>query len=242
MNERLEPAGDDYTASPQFKSLYQSLVGTLMYAMLGSRPDIAFPVSSVSRYASNPTQTHMDAVKRIFRYLNGTQHYELTYRGTIGPLEGYSDADWGGDAATLRSTSGFVFNIGSGAISWSAKRQSTVSLSSCQAEYHGQTQAGKEAIWLRQLLKNLIPSSSSPHATIIYCDNQGAIALAKDPRHHSRTKHIAIQHHWIRERIIDKELDLHYISTNRQMADGLTKFLSRAAFEAFRDALGLERC
>jgi len=240
LTTRLEPAPESYTAPPDFKARYQSYVGTLMYAMLGSRPDIAFAVSSVSRYASNPTEEHMQAVHRILKYLNGTINYQLTYRGTLAPLIGYSDADWGGDLATYRSTSGFVFNIGSGAISWSAKRQPTVALSSCQAEHAGQTQAAKEAIWLRQLLAQLIPTDDKPYATIIYCDNQGAIALAKDPRFHSRTKHIAIQHHWIREHIANGAIDLQYISTNRQMADGLTKALPRAPFESFRDALGLE--
>jgi hypothetical protein len=239
---RLEPAEDGYFAEPGFKALYQSHVGTLMYAMLGSRPDIAFSVSCVSRYASNPTPKHMIAVLRIFKYLHGTLTHQLTYRGELSALSGYSDSDWAGDVSTSRSTSGFVFNIGSGAISWSAKRQPTVALSTCEAEYRGQTQAAKEAIWLRQLLQNLNPSSTTPYATIIYCDNQGAIALAKDPRFHARTKHIAIQHHWVREQIANETIQLEYVSTAKQVADGLTKALPKAPFEAFRDALGLEAC
>lgn len=239
---RLEPAEDGYFAEPGFKALYQSHVGTLMYAMLGSRPDIAFSVSCVSRYASNPTPKHMVAVLRIFKYLHGTLTHQLTYRGELAALSGYSDSDWAGDTATSRSTSGFVFNIGSGAISWSAKRQPTVALSTCEAEYRGQTQAAKEAIWLRQLLQNLNPSGATPYATTIYCDNQGAIALAKDPRFHARTKHIAIQHHWVREKIADETIQLEYVSTAMQVADGLTKALPKAPFEAFRDALGLEAC
>jgi hypothetical protein len=106
-------------------------------------------------------------------------------------LQEYLD-DWGGDPSTHRSTVGFVFNVGSGAISWSSKRQPTVALSTCEAEYQGQTQAAKEAVWLISLLKELSPMEQTPYATIIYCDNQGAIALAKDPKFHPRTKHIAI--------------------------------------------------
>jgi hypothetical protein len=189
---KLQPAGEEYNATPGFKTLYQSYTGTLMYAMLGSRPDIAFAVSSVSRYAANPTQNHMIAVLRIFAYLYGTLEYQLTYRGELAPLSGFSNSDWAGDIATSRLTSGFVFNLGSGVISWSAKRQPTVSLSTCEAEYTGQTQASKEAIWLRQLLRGLNPTDKIPYATIIYCDNQGAITLAKDPRFHPRTKHIGI--------------------------------------------------
>ena len=238
----LEPAGEDYRATPEFKARYQSYVGTLMYAMLGSRPDIAFSVSCVSRYAANPTKSHMTAVLRIFAYLHGTLEYQLTYRGELEPLHGFSDSDFAGDKSTSRSTAGFVFNLGSGAISWSAKRQPTVALSTCEAEYGGQTQAAKEAVWLRQLLRGLNPTDPIPYATIIYCDNQGAIALAKDPRFHPRTKHIGVQHHWIREQIASESVQLEYISTAKQVADGLTKALPRRTFEVFREALGLEAC
>jgi len=236
----LEPAGEDYSAEPGFKMQYQSAVGTLMYAMLGTRPDIAYAVSSVSRYAANPTKAHMTAVKRIFSYLRGTIDLQLTFRGELTDLVGYSDSDWGGDPATHRSTAGFVFNIGSGAISWSSKRQPTIALSTCEAEYQAQTQAAKEAVWLRSLLQDLNPIERTPYATIIYCDNQGAIALAKDPKFHPRTKHIAIQHHWVREKIAEQVVDLEYVQTSKQVADGLTKALPKDAFEAFREALGLE--
>jgi Reverse transcriptase (RNA-dependent DNA polymerase)/GAG-pre-integrase domain len=239
VNGKLRPGGDEYEAEPEFKRQYQSLVGTLMYAMLGSRPDIAFAVSCVSRYASNPTHDHMEAVRRIFLYLQGTINYELTFQGDLRSLQGYSDSDWAGDSATSRSTAGFIFNIGSGAISWSSKRQPTVALSTCEAEYQAQTQAAKEAIWLRSLLRSLNPLDTIPYATVIYCDNQGAIALAKDPKFHARTKHIAIQHHWIREQIDGGVVDLEYVSTTRQLADGMTKALPRFPFEAFRDALGV---
>ncbi len=137
--KRLEPGGKDYNAEPNFKTLYQSYVSTLMFAMLGSRPDIAFAVSCVSRYSSNPTKQHMAAVLRIFSYLRGLIEYELTFRGDLASLQGYSDSDYAGDYSTMRSTAGFVFNIGSGAISWSSKRQSTVALSTCEAEYSAQT-------------------------------------------------------------------------------------------------------
>ena len=236
----LEPAPDDYTAHADFKAKYQSFVGTLMYAMLGTRPDIAFSVSCVSRFAANPTDAHMKAVKRIFSYLRGTIDLQLTYRGELLQLEGYSDADWGGDPSTMRSTSGFVFNIGSGAISWSSKRQPTVALSTTEAEYRAQTGATKEAVWLRQLLQNLAPQEQTPHATIIYCDNQSAIALAKDPKFHARTKYIAIEEHWIREKVKDNTIKLEYVSTSKQIADGLTKPLPKDAFVEFRRLLGLE--
>ena len=108
-----------------------------MYAMMGTRPDIAYAVLVVSRYAANPDDSCWTAVKRIFRYLRGTMQLKLTYRGPMQPLTGYSDSDYAGDPATRCSTLGYVFNLGSAAISWSSKRQPTVVLSTCEAEYMG---------------------------------------------------------------------------------------------------------
>lgn len=174
----------------------------------------------------------------------------------MSPLTGYTDADWAGDRDTRRSTLGFVFNIGSGAISWSSKRQPTVALLSCEAEYMDQTQATKEAIWLRDLLKQLDdPTVKDPslalishneatiyalNAIIIYCDNQGAMALAKNPQFHARTKHIDAQWHYQREKVEDGSVEFQYIPTEDQIADGLTKALPKDKFLIFRNALGLE--
>ena len=236
---KLVPAEDGFQATPNHRTRYQSAVGSLMYAMLGTRPDLAFAVSVVSRYAHNPTPKHWGAVKRIFAYLKGTVNMQLTFQGPLSNLVGYTDSDWAGDTATRRSTSGYVFNVGSAAISWSSKRQATVALSTCEAEYVGQTQAAKEAIWLRSLLTSLRPGSNALETVIIYGDNQGAIALAKDPRSHGRTKHIDIANHFCRERVADKSVAFEYTPTDKQVADGLTKPLPRDKFEAFRSAIGL---
>lgn len=239
--QRLHAAPEGYVSPPELRASYQSAVGTLMYAMLGTRPDIAYAVSMVSRYASNPTTDHMKTVNRIFSYLKGTIHLQLVYEGELVPLQGWTDSDWAGCEDSRRSTSGFVFNLGSGAVSWSSKRQSTVSLSTCEAEYKGQTIAAKEALWLRQLLRQLIPQDPSHiYATIIYADNQGAIALAKDQRFHARTKHMDIRDHWIREKVTAGDIELQYIHTSKQVADGMTKPLPKDAFYAFRRALGLQ--
>jgi hypothetical protein len=165
----------------------------------------------------------------------------LVFRGQLTTLSGYSDSDWAGDYDTRKSTSGFIFGVGSAAISWSSKLQPTVALSTCEAEYIGQTNATKEAIWLRRLLNEIRPETANePQATIIYCDNQGAIALAKNPQFHARTKHIDIQHHFVREKINEGAVQLEYIETERQVADGLTKALDKVRFERFRKAMGLE--
>ena len=162
----LVKAPEGYQAPEDLRATFQSAVGSLMYAMLGTRPDIAYAVSKVSRFTSNPDKSHWQAVKRILRYLRGTVDADLVYRGPLTQLEGYTDADWAGDKDTRRSTSGFVFSIGSGAISWSSKRQPTVALSTCEAEYIGQTQATKEAIWLKSLLVELGTEDDGPSATI----------------------------------------------------------------------------
>ena len=148
--------------------------------MLGTRPDLAFAVSMISRFSSNPTKTHMKAVKRVFRYIQGTLSMSLVFRGSIQPLVGYTDSDWARDPDTRRSTSGYVFNLGSVAVSWSSKRQPTVSLSSCEAEYIGQTNTTKEAIWLQNFLRSIQSEDPGLGYKIIFRDNQGVIALAKN--------------------------------------------------------------
>lgn len=235
----LVSAPKDYSAPPTDVKEYQRLIGSLMYAMLGSRPDIAFAVSMVSRFASNPTAEHITAAKRILRYLKGTLDYQLTYRGDLQALTGYSDADWAGDKDTRRSTGGFVFNVGSGIVSWSSKRQATVALSSCESELMAETQAAKEAVWLKKFLSEILYQDQV--AVVIHCDNQGAIALAKNDQFHARTKHIDIREKWVREAVAAKDITLEYISTDLQLADGLTKALPRDKFEYFRRAIGVEK-
>ena len=238
-NIKLQAMPADYEPPPADLHWYASCVGSLMYAMLGTRPDIAFAVSTLSRYMAKPGPEHITAAKQVLRYLKGSINLELTFRGDLRSLIGYTDADWAGDIDTRRSTSGYLFNIGSGSISWSSKRQPTVSLSSCEAEYQGQTQATKEAMWLRRLLNELV-DQGEPNATIIYRDNQGALALAKNPTQHGRTKHIDIQHHFVREKQAAGKVDLRYVPTAEQLADGLTKALPGEAFRRFRIGLGLE--
>ena len=239
---KLQKAEAEYEPKAADIKWYQSAVGSLMYAMLGTRPDIAYAVSVVSRFAAKPTQTHKATVTRIFRYLRKTVDYVLVFNGPLAALSGYSDSDWAGDHDTRKSTSGYVFNVGSAVISWSSKLQSTVALSSCEAEYIGQTNATKEAIWLRRLLNEIQPEAANEaQATIIYCDNQGAIALAKNPQFHARTKHIDIQHHFVRDKVSEGAIELQYIETESQVADGLTKALDKIKFERFRKAIGLEQ-
>ena len=175
---------------------YKAAVGSLMYAMVGTRADLAFAVSMVSQFMSRAGPTHWSAVKRIMRYLQGTCEFKLCLGGKDITLKGYCDADWAGDTNERRSTTGYVFFVGVGAISWNCKRQPTIALSTTEAEYMATSQSTKEAIWLRKLLADV--GFSQEGATTIMCDNQGCIAFAKNPTHHARTEHIVLKFNRIR--------------------------------------------
>jgi len=219
---------------------YQSAVGSLMYAMIATRPDIAAAVGVVCRFMSNPTRQHWTAVKRILRYLKGTKHFSLQYQATGDKvkLTGYSDSNWAGDLDTRRSTTGYTFLVNSGSISWSSKIQTTVALSTTEAEYMALSETTKEVIWLRQLLSDLGYQQQSP--TTLYVDNQSTISLAKNPVMHARTKHIDICHHFIREHLDNQDINLEYINTADMIADILTKPLTGEKHKKNTLQLGLK--
>jgi reverse transcriptase-like protein len=154
---------------------YREAVGSLMYAAMGTRPDIAFATSTVAQYSENPGWKHWEAVKRIYRYLLGTKNLELTYGGERRGLVGYVDAD-GVSQDHRRAISGYVFMVDGGAVSWSSKKQELVTLSTTEAEYVAATHAAKEAIWIRRLLSELFGSVDKP--TTLFCDSKSAIALS----------------------------------------------------------------
>lgn len=204
---------------------YQSIVGSLMYAATATRPDIPFAVGVLSRFCSKPTTAHFTAAKRVLRYLKGTSGLALKFDKTVdGTLIGYSDADWAGDLDDRHSTSGNLFIMAGGTISWTSKKQATVSLSTAEAEYIALSTATQEAIWLRRLLVDLSSKQSSP--TVIMGDNQGSIAIARNPVSHNRTKHIDIRYHFIRKALQDGATDLCFCPSSEMIADVLTKPLS----------------
>ncbi|CAA7262723.1 unnamed protein product [Cyclocybe aegerita] len=215
---------------------YHEAVGSLMYASLGTRPDITFAVQTVSRYASKPGPGHWEAVKRIFRYLSGTKELWLSFGGDTKGLVGFADAD-GSMAEDRHAISGYAFLLHGGAVSWSAKRQEIISLSTTESEYVAATQATKEALWLRSLVSELFAIDLD--TTTLFSDNQSAIALTKDHQYHARTKHIDIRFHFIR-RIIEKgSIRLVYCPTGEMVADTLTKALPSAKVKHFASELGL---
>jgi hypothetical protein len=194
---------------------YQSAVGALMYLMLGTHPDVAFTVGALGRHSATPGAEHQHALDRAFRYLCGTSNRCLVFQhGTPGGTEltGYVDADWAGDVNDQKSTSGFVFMLGGAAISWGSKKQTSVALSSTEAEYIAASYTAKEAIWLRHLHTELGLDISSP--TPIHIDNQSAIVIARNPEFHDQTKHIEVRYHFLRQVIERREISLEYLPTS----------------------------
>ena len=221
----------------QMKNIpYHEAVGTLMYASLGTRPDITYAVQTVSRFSKNPGNAHWEAVKKIFRYLKGTKDLWLSYGGQQKDLVGYADAD-GNMAEDRHAISGYAFLLHGGAISWSTKRQEIISLSTTESEYIAATYASKEALWLRSLITQLFDTSLT--ATTLFSDNQSAIALTKDHQYHARTKHIDIRFHFIRWIVENGSLRLIYCPTGEMVADTLTKALPSPKVKHFARELGL---
>ncbi|KAJ4753844.1 polyprotein [Rhynchospora pubera] len=209
--------------------LFRSIIGSLQYATL-TRPDISFAVNKVSQFMQNPTINHWAAVKRILRFLCGTIRHGLHLQaGSPLDINAYCDADWAGCPVDRRSTTGFCIYLGKNLVSWSAKKQPTVSRSSTEAEYRALAVTCAELLWLRYLLQELRVMPSTPPT--IWCDNIGATFLASNPIFHARTKHIEIDFHFCRERIINKEIQVRFLSSSDQIADALTKPLALSRFQ-----------
>ena len=219
---------------------YRSAVGGIMYLMVATRPDLAAAVGVLSQFASDPCPTHWQALKRVLRYLQATTTHGIQFgHCKIDGLIGYSDADWAGDIESRRSTSGYVFVMNGGCISWRSKKQRTVALSSTEAEYMALSEATQEAVWLKVFLCEL-GETSSDEAIKIYEDNQGSIALAKNPEFHKRTKHIDIRYHFVREKVEDGQVVLEYCPTQDMLADMMTKPITAAQFNFLRNKLGIQ--
>jgi transposase InsO family protein len=215
---------------------YCTLVGKLMFLAITTRPDIAYTVGALARFMAKPTTVHWQAAKGVVRYLASTPYRGITFRGRDTRLTGYCDADYAGDTDTRRSTTGYVFTLNGGAISWSSKRQPTVAASTTEAEYMAAGSAVKEGLWLRKLLETL---NITVGEVMINCDNQSTIKLLKNPVFSIRSKHIDVIHHFARERVLRKEVIFHYIATKEMLADVLTKALPPAKHEACCKGFGM---
>ncbi|CAL1360545.1 unnamed protein product [Linum trigynum] len=215
---------------------YASAVGSLMYAMVCTRPDIAHAVGVVSRFLSKPGKEHWEAVKWILRYLRGSSKMSLCFGDGEPVLVGYTDADMAGDVDSRRSTSGYLITLSGGAISWQSRLQKCVALSTTEAEYIAVTEACKEMIWMKKFLNELGFLQEQPQ---LFCDSQSAIHLAKNASFHARSKHIDVRYHWIRDVLEMKQLQLEKIHTDENGSDMCTKTLPREKFEFCRSAAGI---
>ena len=217
---------------------YRQVIGSLMYLMIGSRPDLAFVIGKLSQHSESPNEFHWIALKRALRYVNSTRNYGILYDGSkSSDTVGFSDADWGGCRKSRKSTSGFVFLIAGGAVSWRSKKQTCVATSTCEAEYVAMCMAAKESIWLSRLIAVLRSTEALP--IVLGIDNNGAIETAKNASVNQRNKHIDLQYHFVRQAYQENLIQMKHVNSDAQVADSLTKPLDRQLFSRLTAARGL---
>ena len=222
-----------------FDGPYLQAIGCLMYAMVLTRCDITYAVTKCAQYSKLPQMSHWAAVKRIMRYLRGTLSYGITFSSAPDlHVVGYVDSDYSGDHSDRKSKTGIVFKMANGPVSWFSQKQGCTSESTTEAEFVALAEATKEAIWLRRLLRSLgIPPKLR---TMIFCDNQSAICLVKNPEFHKRTKYINRKYYFSREKFELGDIDVSYINTKSQLAHIFTKSLPKDQFTQLRALLGMD--
>lgn len=221
-----------------FKAPYKELIGSLMYVMLGTRPDLCYAVCYFSRYQNSYDEEHWQYLKNVLKYLKGTEKLGLTYyrSSTNVRIFAFVDSDYAGDANDRKSTTGFFLKINTNTVFWNSKKQSVVALSSTEAEYVALTSCATECLFLGHLLSDLILNDVYPIR--IYEDNQSTIKTAHTYET-KRSKHIDVKYHFIKDLVSSKKIEVEYISTENQVADILTKALCVNKFISFRDALNV---
>ncbi|CAL1409608.1 unnamed protein product [Linum trigynum] len=219
---------------------YKQLIGSLLY-ITATRPDIMYSVCLLSRFMENPTRQHMLAAKRVLRYLKGTLGYGVLYIREAGEesLQGFTDSDYAGDVDDRKSTSGYVFFLAGGAVSWASKKQPVVTLSTTEAEFVAASFCATQCVWLRRVLCQMGWGESVKDSTTIYCDNNSTIKLSKNPVFHGRSKHIDVRFHFLRDLANEGVVELEYIGTGEQVADVMTKPLKLEMFQLMRERLGV---
>ena len=232
-NGHLGLGEEDKNVDPK---VYRSMIGSLLY-LCASRPDIMLSVCMCARFQAAPKECHLMAVKRILRYLVHTPSLGLWYpKGATFDLIGYSDSDWAGDKVDRKSTSGSCQLLGRSLVSWASKKQNSISLSTAEAEYIAAASCCAQLLWMRQTLRDYrVVHDNVP----LLCDNESAIKIANNPVQHSRTKHIDIRHHFIRDHVARGDIEIAHVSTNHQLADIFTKPLDEARFCELRRELGI---
>jgi hypothetical protein len=219
---------------------YASAIGSIMYAMISTHLDISYAISATSRHQDDPGEDPWTAVKGILKYLRRTKDMFLVYGGKEElVVTGYTDASFQTDPDELKSQSGFVFTINGSTISWKNSKQETMTNSTTEAEYIAAFESAKEGIWIRKFLIELSVFSNASSPLNLYCDNNGAIAQAKEPRNHQKSKHILRKFHLIREFVSPSEIKICKIHTDLNVADPLTKPLPQPKHEAHMRSMGI---
>nr|GEV09558.1 hypothetical protein [Tanacetum cinerariifolium] len=236
MVDRLK-LDEDPSGIPVDQTRFRSMVGSLMY-LTASRPDHVFAVCMYARYQAKPTKKHLEALKRVFWYLKGTINWGLWYpKDTAMALTAYADADHAGCQDTRRSTSGSARFLGDKLVSWSSKKQKSTAISTTEAKYIAMSGCCAQILWMRLQLTNY---GFDFNKILLYCDNRSAIALCCNNIQHSKSKHIDIRHHFIREQVERGVVELYFVTTDYQLADIFTKALPRQRFEFILPRLGMK--
>jgi transposase InsO family protein len=232
------PKPSEEPANPERRSRFQVVIGSLLYLMLGTRPDISFAVTKLAQYSANPSEDHLSKALYICHYLVGTQNYRLTYDGASSQgLNATTDSDWASDATNRRSQSGYFVKLAGGPISWTSRAQKTIALSSTEAEYMALSDCSRQVVWMHTLMGEL---GYTLTAVPICGDNQGSIFIASNPVTEKRSKHIDIRYHYVREVVNRGLVKIYFIDGDENPADLLTKNLGSVKFLKFRAMLGLE--
>eukprot|EP00253_Pinus_taeda_P002005 PITA_02005 len=227
----------EYGSKAADATLCRQLVGSLIY-LTTTRPDLTYVVIVLSQFMSKPLEGHWNAMKIVLRYLQGIVDYNIIYTDSSDVrLAGFADLDWERNVDDRRSITGYAFSLGSTVITWSSKKQNTISLSSAEAEYQAMCAATCQAVWLRRLLQDVREELTV--TTTIRCDNQSSIKLANNPMFHKNTKHIDTQFHFVSEKVQSKEIHLEYCNTCDNVVDIFTKPLGKFKFQMFREMLGI---
>ncbi|XP_057994493.1 secreted RxLR effector protein 161-like [Hevea brasiliensis] len=234
LGEKLSKAQcpqDDKERTKTKKIPYSSAVGSLMYAQVCTRPDIAFAISVLGRYLSNPGWGHWKIAKKVMRYLQGTKNYMLTYKRSSNlEVIGYSDSDFAGCVDDRKSTSGYIFMMSGGAVSWKSAKQTLIATSTMEAEYVACYEATCQAVWLKKLISGILVVESISRPLTIYCDNAPTICFSQNYRNFSRTKHFDFKFLFVRENIHESHTRIEHITTDRMITDPLTKALPITIF------------
>lgn len=223
--ERVDPAS------------FKQLVRSLKY-LTATRPDLNYFVNLVSRYMEHLNEQHKLAAKKILRYVQGNIGFGIQYkRGKNQILVGFAHSDYAGDVDDRKSTSGYVYMLGGGVVSWTSKKQAIVTLSTTKAEFVVAAYGACQGVWLRNVLKEI--GEGQEGSTILYCDSGSTIKLSKNPILHGRNKHIHVKYHFLRDLVNDGTIRIEYCPTQDQLADGMTKTLKLETFEKFWKRIGV---